>query len=464
MNVDVPRMTAAASLALTAFVSLLVGCSAAGTGVGVSPSSRQDFIDAYVGLFPLYEMARLRYQAIENTSNPNRHDLHSFRHSRRLADHTARTVTAPNNDTLYSSARLDLRYGPVLVELPAMEGRYYSLHVMNFHTDNLAVIGQHSDGNGPLRVALVGPDWGGATPEQSRVVRSDTHDIWVLVRTLVDGEQDIARAARLQNSMRITAPRSHETYPKQITAPVDKPKPEQFLAVINEFLQRNPPQGRAAELVRIADRLGVRRGETRVFAALPETIRSGWETAWSDAQASLMKPMTLYTRQVSGWKYPPPEVGRWGNNLVLRATVALRGIAALDPSEALYLSTFVDHEGQTLDGGRHYRVRIPPGGLPAAGFWSMTMYEVLPDGRFFLTANPIRRYSIGNRTQGLVMNPDRSIDIVIQHQPPVLAHDMANWLPAPAGAFRLTLRAYLPSPELVEARVPLPRVERAHWR
>ena len=62
-------------------------------------------------------------------------------------------------------------------------------------------------------------------------------------------------------------------------------------------------------------------------------------------------------------------------------------------------------------------------------FWSITMYD-LPD--FYLVANPIGRYSIGDRTPGLRRGADGSLTIVIQHQPPA---DTSNWLPAPAAPF-----------------------------
>jgi hypothetical protein len=163
-------------------------------------------------------------------------------------------------------------------------------------------------------------------------------------------------------------------------------------------------------------------------------------------------------RRIGGWSFPPRVEGDWSGNMLLRASVALRGIAALDTLEALYLSTFADADGAALDGRARYLVRIPAGGLPVWGFWSMTLYEETPDGRFFLTDNPIRRYSIGDRTAGLRSNPDGSFDVLVQADAPA---DAANWLPAPRGPFRLTLRAYLPKPELVAGESALPRVERA---
>ena len=96
-----------------------------------------------------------------------------------------------------------------------------------------------------------------------------------------------------------------------------------------------------------------------------------------------------------------------------------------------------------MSGASRYRWRLPPGGVPVDAFWSLTMYWVTPEGRYFLVENPINRYSIGDRTQGLVREPDGSLDILLQHERPegVMA---ANWLPAPQGPMRLALRAYLP--------------------
>jgi len=56
------------------------------------------------------------------------------------------------------------------------------------------------------------------------------------------------------------------------------------------------------------------------------------------------------------------------------------------------------------------------------------MYD-LPD--FYLIANPIDRYSIGDRTPGLRRDSDGSLTIVIQHEQPA---DTSNWLPGPRRA------------------------------
>lgn len=422
--------------------------------------TQNEYEQAFVTFFPLYEMARLRKVALEDAGNPRRHDLHTFNHVRRLTDHTARNVTAPNNDTLYSSARLDLRFGPVVIETPDMQGRYYSLHLMDFYTKNVAILGSRTAGAGPLKVAVVGPGWTDALPAHTHRVDSETNDMWLLIRTLVDGQADLAKVAVLQDRMHITAPRSASAYPAQRAPTSIDPTPAQFLAVVNEFLERNPPQGVTARVVARDKGLGIEPGRLDAWSQLPETVRNAWTSSWPNARAILMRPENTVARKVQGWDYPPAHLGRWDDDVLLRATIALRGIAPLDLSETLYLSTFQDQQGQTLDGTHRYRVRLPKGGLPVKAFWSITMYDALPDGRFFFVENPIRRYSIGNRTQGLVSNADGTIDIWVQSDRPSAPEIDANWLPSPKGPFRMSVRAYLPSDSLVRGEAELPRVER----
>lgn len=121
----------------------------------------------------------------------------------------------------------------------------------------------------------------------------------------------------------------------------------------------------------------------------------------------------------------------------------------------MYFHANFDASGAPLTGETAYRWRVPAGGVPVDAFWSLTMYRTMPDGRYFLVENPINRFSIGDRTPGLVTEPDGSFEILIQKNRPEgpLA---ANWLPAPEGPMRLALRAYLPRSPLTSRswRVP----------
>jgi hypothetical protein len=102
--------------------------------------------DAYIFTFPLYESYRIRYLAQCSPLNREPSLPNRFRHRREPADRHSRSVTTPNADTLYSSAFLDLSAGPLLLEVPDMADRYFSLTLMDFYTNNFATIGSRTTG------------------------------------------------------------------------------------------------------------------------------------------------------------------------------------------------------------------------------------------------------------------------------------------------------------------------------
>ena len=115
-----------------------------------------------------------------------------------------------------------------------------------------------------------------------------------------------------------------------------------------------------------------------------------------------------------------------------------------------------DGDGEQLDGRHRYELRFDTA-PPVGAFWSVTMYD-LPD--FYLVANPIDRYSIGDRTPGIVNGDDGSLTIVMQHDEPSDPDERANWLPAPAAPFRPLLRMYEPDPSVFDGGYTLPPIKR----
>ncbi|MFV7930237.1 hypothetical protein, partial [Enterococcus faecium] len=80
-------------------------------------------------------------------------------------------------------------------------------------------------------------------------------------------------------------------------------------------------------------------------------------SAMKDAGAAVGKP-------VDGWVRPPREIGKCGEDYMLRAIIALIGLGALEQAEAVYISANVDANGAALDGTGRYRLRLGPGDLP----------------------------------------------------------------------------------------------------
>jgi hypothetical protein len=113
-----------------------------------------------------------------------------------------------------------------------------------------------------------------------------------------------------------------------------------------------------------------------------------------------------------------------------------------DREEAEYFSTYEDGNAKLLDGANNYVLHFNKDEIPPTqknGFWSITMYG----SNFQLVKNPINRFSVGDRTKGVVHNADGSLDIYIQNRPPTGKE--SNWLPPPpSGLFRLNYRIYLP--------------------
>jgi hypothetical protein len=139
----------------------------------------------------------------------------------------------------------------------------------------------------------------------------------------------------------------------------------------------------------------------------------------------------------------------------VRAAAARAGLWGNHGYEAAYAMTWVDGDGESLSGDRAYTIRFEQE-PPVDAFWSITMYD-LPE--YFLVANPIGRYSIGDRTAGLRRDDDGALTIAIAHDDPGEA-ERANWLPAPDGRFRPILRLYSPRPEIFDGSYELPPIVR----
>lgn len=162
---------------------------------------------------------------------------------------------------------------------------------------------------------------------------------------------------------------------------------------------------------------------------------------------------------VNGWS-TSLKCGQPGNGILLRAACAKILPAVNVAEEAAYWTTKKDGTGQALNGRHDYVMHFPAGQLPPNdAFWSLTMTDVAG----YMVHNPIDRYSLGDRgslgdSHGLVPNADGSIDIHIQSTAPA-GHE-SNWLPAPAGSFKLTLRAYLPGRAVLNGTYHLPPVSK----
>ena len=183
--------------------TMLAGLTAAGAFWSVAApaqefpdTTRAKIVEAFTYAYPVYEAARTRYRAAFAAPAEDS-ALNRLHHSRLLADHTSRWVTTPNNDTLYSTAFLDLTGGPVEITTPEFGDRYFSVAFMDAYTNNFAIIGRRATGGHPQRYLVVGPHWTGAAPPGDKLIRAPGDWVWTLVRTLIDGPADLDEAPSL---------------------------------------------------------------------------------------------------------------------------------------------------------------------------------------------------------------------------------------------------------------------------
>lgn len=407
---------------------------------------------AYRYGLPIFDQARVRYALSQSPLNPLRVAPNTFLHGRKLADYHSRIVTTPNVDTLYSVALVDLSAGPVQLDVPAFGKRYYSIAILDAFTNNSDYVGTRVTGGNAGSYLIVPPGYKGDLPANVKRLHANTPHSILLARILIDGPDDYDEVHELQNGLKLT--QANKPPAPSLIAPIAD-DPENFVALVNQVLSSNPPPAADGPVLERIGALGIGPGA----ATLKQSQRDLWTKHFGEVKNALLSDLHSFGKTVDGWTYLPADVGNFGTDYATRAVIAVIGLWVNVPSEAAYTFASVDTKGQKLDGSGSYRLRLPAGAPPADSFWSLSIYEVEADGRLFFSNNPLHRYAIGDRTEGLQKNADGSLDILIQQNSPGAGKE-ANWLPSPEKEFRIVARAYLPRPELLDGSFKYPGIER----
>jgi len=429
----------------------VLGGAAALAGAGVARAAggytlRDAAREAWIYTLPLNEIANVRGRTLGAGGKPN-----VFYPQRALAGPEARTVTTPNNDTVYASAFIDLSKGPATLTLPDIGDRYASFALMDMWSDNFAVLGSRTTGPLGGRFTLVGPD----QPAKTGDLRSPTPWVWALARVVVNGDKDLDAARAVLGGYHVEAgPGGTAAHGARRDGPW-----QDYFPAASALLAETPPLATDLGLLRRIKPLGLDSGfdPSRFSAADQAEIAAGVTEA-----IALVKAGGLGADAKDGWLFQAADAGEFFQDYLGRARVALGGLAALPPEEAMYLTALAPDGRRLFGGDGAYRVRFATGGLPPVkAFWSLTMYEATPEGQFFLTDNPVHRYAIGDRTAGLTPDPDGGLTLWISRTDPGGARS-ANWLPAPAkGPYSMVLRLYLPKPEAISRAWTPPRTSPA---
>jgi hypothetical protein len=433
-------------------------------------------VEAYIYAYPLVTMEITRrvitnVAETEGTRGPMGHIIKL----RRYPDAKFRDVTAPNADTLYTTAFFDVGDEPWVVSLPDLNDRYALFPMLDGWTTVFDVPGKRTTGTGAQTFVVTGPGWEGALPEGVKQYKSPTSIVWLLGRIYCTGTpEDYAEVHKLQDEVKLY-PLS--AWGKDWTAPKGKVDPAidmktavreqvnnmdavEYFTLFAELLKRNPPTDADAPMVAKLAELGIVPGrdfdKTKFDPAFAKRVpevgfaRIMMHFKFSDGDV----------QDIDGWGFTT-KTGIYGTNYLQRALITAIGLGANRPQDAIYPTSLKSDSGvikRAYDGSEKYVLTFKKGLTPpVSGFWSLTMY----DAEYFFVDNPLNRYSISAR-QPLKANPDGSIDLLIQHESP--GPDMeSNWLPAPKGKFILMMRLYWPdegNPSIIDGSWTIPPVKK----
>ena len=425
--------------------------------------------EAYLYGYPLVMMETTRIQSAKYIGPENQ-----LRMVRQFPNAQFKEVVRPNVDTLYTTAFISMKEGPWAFEMPANNKRYELMPFMDAWTNVFASPGTRTSGNQGGTYLLAGPEWNGQAPKGMTLLKSPTDMVWLIGRTQTNGTADFATVHELQNRLRLSkwpqppdslsastdskrdAQPSWQVSTEPSLTPVAQMKAlntTEFFNRLMKLMVSNPPSPEDAPLLARLAQLEIKPGQA---VHLSGSNALSFSLGRWIANQRVMKALNTKAQDGS-WSYPPLNLGRYGTDYNTRAAVAMVGLGANLPEDAVYPNTALDHQGQALNGKHRYRLHFAANALPPVkAFWSITAYGADE----FLIDNPLQRFAIGDRDP-LVFNADGSLDLWVQATPPSQKEAAANWLPVQMGApFLLNARLYWPEDKALNGQWKMPVVER----
>lgn len=383
----------------------------------------------------------------------------------------------PNPDAIYFMPFFDTRDGPIVLEIPPALGGSITGSVMDIWQIALEDVGTAGVDKGEGgKYLILPPDYGDPVPAGYFVLPSVTYGGYGLLRSILKGGSaaDIAAAVEYAKQIKLY-PLSAAADPPE-TKRVDAidtvfdstiPYDERFFETLDRVVQAEPWLERDRVMIDLLKTIGIEKGKTFAPDAATAAIL---ETA---AQEALARFAFLYETI-----YPPHNPGtRWflpadkemlenaGNGfsrtdsypIDARGTVyycAFSGVKHMGSGQ-FYLFATRDKDGDPLEGGKSYRLRVPPN-PPVQQYWSATAYD-------FATHALIRDTAWSSRssnTPDLQTDDDGSVHIFFGPEAPAGAE--SNWVPTKAGGrFEGLFRFYGPGKALFDQSWVLPDIEKA---
>jgi hypothetical protein len=431
----------------------------------------------------------------------------------KLMDSNSLFLTA-NADTIYTVATLDLTKGPLVVEVPPQALGTLNDMWFGWIIDIGAPGPDRGEGG---KYIIVPPGYDGPLPDSGFFVgRSKTNHVLYAVRAFMENNDPAPAVARIKESLKIY-PYTPGGFGTSIATALDgkvrlgvnpPPPPTKFVEgsgksfntippndfsffeMLNELVQLEPATSFNPELSGQMAAIGIVKGK-------PFNPDARMRKILTDAAAvgnAAGRAFNWHSAEYPGWSYYPGSM--WANMLweggynfeTPPPTITAEGLfkpnpptgaRTLDSRTAFYygytmdspgmimrlpgvgsqyLMGFQDADKKDLDGGKNYKVTLPPD-IPAAKFWSFTLYD---NQTRSMLQTPQRYPRAGSQTYpspAAVPNADGSTTIFFGPTKPADAK-VGNWIQTTPGKGWFTLlRLYSPKPSFFDKTWRISEIE-----
>lgn len=418
----------------------------------------------------------------------------------KLLDSRSLFLTA-NADTIYFWGYLDLSKGPLVVETPPDSLGIFDDMWFRYISD-FGVAGPDRGQGG--KYLVIPPGYEGPMPEGGYfLARSRTNGVGLIGRAFLENNDPAPAAARIKDRLKIY-PYVPGGYGNSIGAflngrgpmgPLSEPKAAVFVEgsgkvmntippndlsfyeMLDTLVQEEPAEALDPEIAGQFAAVGIVKGkpfapDARMRGILTDAVAVGNAAArtvgirnrpsegfgyYPDSKSTWSNPLF-----VGGYEFmtPPPEVTREGvrpfpptGARVLDARISFFYLATVTtPAMVMrltdvgsqYLGTFFDSRGEPFDGAKTYKVTLPKD-IPAAKFWSLTLYD--NQTRSMLQTPQLFPRAGSQSYPGPAAKPDAdgSVTVTFSPQRPPGVED-GNWIQTtPGKGWFVLLRLYSPT-------------------
>jgi len=374
-----------------------------------------------------------------------------------LLDSKSLFLTA-NTTTPYTVLYLDTKNGPLVLEIPSQVLGPIDDAWFRWVSD-IGFTGP--DGGRGGKYLLLPPGYTGAVPAGYFVARSRTYGNLLFFRTFLKDGDPKPGVDNVKKNLRVY-PLSQAANPPEMKF-VDisgkafntiGPGDYSAFEYLNRTVQDEPSDALDPYTLGLFAAIGIEKGkpftpDDRLKKILVEAAAVGDATARTLTYQSRIKdayyyPNSAWITPFIGGSYKFEQDGVLNLDAKDLFFFYATGVTPAMTEKMIgkgsqYAGAFVDAKGNPLDGGKTYRLHMPPN-IPAEEFWSFTAYD--NQTRSMLQTDQ-QFPAVGSLTKGLLVNADGSVDVYFGPKAPVGKEN--NWVQTiPGKGWSTLLRLYSP--------------------